>query len=416
MRFHPREGRGPSPTRRQFLRLGGLSLVAATGALAGCERPGRGGGPGTATVDPVALSRPDRPARLPLYPDAPAIADGLSPEKGGTFKIFNYAEYLSPDVTKAFGKKYGVTVEVTTFTTQDEAVAKLRTAGSAFDVYFPTPDILGRLAAGKLLQPLNHTYLPNLKNAWPQLQDPFYDQGAQYTVPYTAYTTGVGYRADKVKSVPANGWDLLWDPAYKGRAYVLDDYREALSMALLRAGNKDLNTEDPAALKAAGDALRQLVDAVNIKIGIAAYQTVPEGQATVHHCWSGDIINAQYYLPKDVDASVLGYWYPADLAGPVGTDCMAIPKAATKPVLAHLFLNHLLDNDVALENFSFTGYQPALAAATPEKLTADEFIAPNLTSAVVTADHYAKGLQELQLSLDGETTWNNQWAAFKAGR
>ena len=42
-----------------------------------------------------------------------------------------------------------------------------------------------------LIQPLNHSYVPNLENVWPEYQDPWYDQGAQYTVPYTVYTTGV---------------------------------------------------------------------------------------------------------------------------------------------------------------------------------------------------------------------------------
>ncbi len=58
---------------------------------------------------------------------------------------------------------------------------------------------------------------------------------------------------------------------------------------------------------------------------------------------------------------MLGYWYPADRKGAVGTDMMAIPHTAQKPVLAHMFLNHLLDNDTALSNFEYTGYQPALS-------------------------------------------------------
>jgi len=413
MAFHPRETRGASPTRRQFLQLGALAAVAGTGVLAGCgrERPRP-----TPTGEQIVLSRPDRPTRLPLHSDVPAIASGLTPEKGGTLKVFNYAEYLSPDVIKAFGDKNGVKVEITTFTTQDEAIAKLRTSGTDFDLYFPTPDILAKIVAGKLLQPLNHSYLPNLTNAWPQLQDPFYDQGSQYTAPYTAYTTGIGYRADRVKSVPTNGYDLLYDGAYKGKVYILDDYREALTMAMLRAGQTDVNTEDPAVIKAAGESLVSLVNAVNVKVGITAYQLVPEGQDDVHHCWSGDMINAQYYLPERTGPEVLGFWYPANRKGAVGTDTMAIPRSAQKPVLAHMFINHVLDNDVALENFSFTGYQPALSIVTPEKVVADEYVAENITSAIVTPEHYTDGLQELQLSPAGEALWTDEWAKFKAGQ
>jgi spermidine/putrescine transport system substrate-binding protein len=135
----------------------------------------------------------------------------------------------------------------------------------------------------------------------------------------------------------------------------------------------------------------------------------------VHQVWSGDIINAQYYLPEDVGTDVLGFWYPQDLRGPVGTDTLAIPASARKPVLAHLFLNHLLDNDVAMENFGYTGYQPALSVATPEALVADEWIPEHLASAVITPEHYSNGFQYLQLTPEGETLWLDEWAKFRAG-
>src|SRR5262245_26291186 len=130
MSRHPLEGRGVrrpgrtptepisgAATRRQFLQFGALAAAAGAGALAGCERKR----PQQPTPsNQVVLSRPDHPTTLKLYPDVPAIADGLSPETGGTLKLFNYAEYISPDVIKKFGKDHNVGVEVTTFTTQDE--------------------------------------------------------------------------------------------------------------------------------------------------------------------------------------------------------------------------------------------------------------------------------------------------------
>ncbi|WP_405146942.1 spermidine/putrescine ABC transporter substrate-binding protein [Sphaerisporangium sp. NBC_01403] len=394
--------------RRRFLLAGGLlGLTAACGA----DRSRR---PSAAAS--VPLSRPSAPARLPLHADLPAVASGRSPESGGRLKLLNYAEYISPDVCKRFGKEHGVEVEVTTFTTMDEMVAKLRTAGESFDVCFPTPDVTSKITVGKLLQPLNHDYLPNLANVWPQLQDPFYDQGSRYTVAYNAYTTGVGYRADRVASVPDNGYDLLWDPAYKGKAYVLDDAREGLAMAMLRNGVTDVNTEDPAKIKQAGAWLAELIGAMNIKIGISAYQLVPEGQATVHHCWSGDMVNAQSYLPKGLDAESLGYWFPSGATGVVGTDTLAIPRTASKPVLAHMFIDHLLDPAVARDNFSFTGYQPAISAISPEKMVADGFVTERLKPAIVTPEVYAHSLQLLQISPSAEALWNDAWAAFKAGR
>jgi len=67
-----------------------------------------------------------------------------------------------------------------------------------FDVWFATVEYLSGVVAGKLIQPVNHSYLPNLKNVWPQLQSPFYDVHSRYSVPYTVYTTGIAWRKDKV--------------------------------------------------------------------------------------------------------------------------------------------------------------------------------------------------------------------------
>jgi len=407
---HPRESRPLG--RRRFLRQ---SFYVSLGAAGGPALLGACGSSdtGSASVD-LPLARPDDPVELPLHEDVPAIDDGLEPETG-TLKIFNYSDYLAPGVLKAFGEEYGVEVEVTTFNSMDEAVAKLRTGQGDFDVFFPTPDILAKVVYGKLLQPINHSYLPNLKNAWTQLQDPFYDQGSRYTVPYNAYSTGVGYRADEVTTIPASGYDLLWDEQYAGRANILDDGREAIGMSLLRNGVDDVNTEDSEVLHAAGEELAELVSAVNVKIDINAYTLVPEGRSTVHQCWSGDMISAQYYLPNGVSADVLGYWYPQQEPGVVGTDTIAVVAGAEHPVLGHHFMNYLLDEQNALRNFGWVGYQPALTTFSPRYLSDEGYVPRNLEAAVVTSQQYEEGRQLLQLSPDGAKVWDEVWATLKSG-
>ena len=83
--------------------------------------------------------------------------------------------------------------------TRQEALAKLRTGQVDFDVYFPDPSLLGKLVVSKLVRPLNHDYIPNLKNVWSGFKSPYYDVGSRYGVPYTVYSTGIAYRTDRVK-------------------------------------------------------------------------------------------------------------------------------------------------------------------------------------------------------------------------
>lgn len=233
-------------SRREFLGRSAAAAVLATGAgrfLAACgsSSPSSGG------AAEALAGTPAKPVKLPIFGDNPPIADALSPEEG-TLKIFNYPDYISEDVVKAFKEKYNVGVEVTTFDTDDEAVEKLRAGQVKTDLFLSASyNNLPKLVAGQLIRPLNRTYLTNFGNILPQFQDPFYDQGSQYSVPYTVFGTGIMYRTDRVDPavVEKAGWNIFWDPAYKGQVAVLDDKREGIALALLRKGITDVNTTDP---------------------------------------------------------------------------------------------------------------------------------------------------------------------------
>ena len=134
--------------------------------------------------------------QLPIYPDNPRIPSGMEPE-GGPLQLYNWAEYLNPAVVKSFEKKYGVGVELSTFSTVDEAIAKLASGAVGYDVFVPTQPYIALLVAGKIIQPLNLTYVPNLRReVWRSLQSPWYDVGSRYTVPYTIFSTGIAWRND----------------------------------------------------------------------------------------------------------------------------------------------------------------------------------------------------------------------------
>ncbi len=92
-----------------------------------------------------------------------------------------------------------------------------------------------------------------------------------------------------------------------------------------------------------------MIDATDARITVnGAYAKLPEDEVWVHQSWSGDIVGAQYYLPKGVSTDVLGYWYPPDRRGAIGNDLIAIPSTSQNPRLAHEFLNFFLDKQVGL--------------------------------------------------------------------
>src|SRR5215208_7844660 len=267
MAFHPRER---SPWRRSMSRREALRLIAGTavagGLLAGCDSGG-----GSSSASRVVIGTREDPVKQPLYDDNPMIESGLEPEKG-PLRLYNWSEYIYTRVLKDFEEEFGVEVELTTFYNLEEATQKLRTGKVNFDVFFPTAEVIPKFVAGKLLQPLNHDYLPNLeKNVWPALADPFYDRGSRYTTPYVTYSTGIGWRTDMVPADVAgmdNPWEIFWDPEYKGITGLYDEYRDALSVGMYRSGLTGVNEANASDLNKARDNLLELPDLVDIRYTI----------------------------------------------------------------------------------------------------------------------------------------------------
>jgi spermidine/putrescine transport system substrate-binding protein len=418
--MHPREGwseggirRRPEPdehaiSRRQLI-AAGAGLVLG-GMLAGCSTTNPAG---ASSADPP-LPRQDSPVKWPLYPDNKPIAAGLAPETGATLRLYNWAAYINEDVVKSFCKKYDCKYSLTTYNTMEEALAKLGSGQLEFDVFFPTVAVLGQLVAQKLIRPLNHSYIPNIANVWADYRDPFYDQGWQYSTPYSIYTSGMAWRKDKVNLAPS--WNMPWQASqYAGKVAVLDDYRETISLALLRAGHMDLNTTSTAQIHAAGKALSQLSELTNVRIDNNDYTDVPTGKTWIHHAWSGDMASANQYLPKGQSVDTLGYWFPADRKGPVANDIMVNLTGGSNPVLAHLFIDYLLDVHNAIENYSYVGYMQPLTEVTPAKLISEKLLPPQLKSTVVLPEYFGKGLFQLELPPAANAVWESTWNTFSKG-
>ncbi len=423
---HPMEGRA---SRRQFLRgAGGAALAAPSLAaiLAACSKPGTtpvgstgatGGATGPAGRP---LARPDAPVTLPLVGEP--IPTDTPIEAGATLSVYNWDAYMYKKVLKAFEDEYDVTVEYTSFNNMEEGIQKMVAGQVEPDVFFPTTDYISRLVAQGMLQPLNHELLPNMEaTVWPAFTDPgpWYDLGWQYTVPYTIYTTGVAYRRDRVDDATAQaaGYDLLWDAAYDGSISYYDSYRDALGMAMVRNGDTDPNTGDPVVIDAAKNAILEILNDLNGRLTInGAFAKLPEGEFTVAQSWSGDMVGAQWYLPKGTGTEVLGFWYPDDRVGLIGNDTIVIPTTATNPRLAHEFLNFFLDAKWGFVNFSdWNGYQPPFTTIDPESLVADGVVPEGVADGVVTEEMFLDGLVQGELEPEVDQLWLDAWNEIQAG-
>lgn len=306
--------------RREFL-LGGAGIAA--GALAGCG------------VGPQSAPKP--------------VAQTVArPKIDGDLLLFNWTEYMSPKVVKAFAKHYGVKVTTSNFDSMPGMMAKLR-AGNRYDLIFPTADYVNRLNRVNSLRPLDRGTLRNSDGIYPFFDDPWYDKDSAHTVPYGMYTTGIAWRADKLGELNGS-WNDLSLEAAKGRTFMLDDFQEAIGQANLLNGN-DLNAVAPDELERTKATLERQ------KEFLRGYSTNPApnlvgGTAWVHHAWNGDVVNArnQSKRPEDLRFETCREGIP------VGSDCMAIPANARHPGTATLFIDWMLDPENSAQNVRWNGY------------------------------------------------------------
>jgi spermidine/putrescine transport system substrate-binding protein len=428
MAHHPRENWIPTNrrrvyTRRDFLQRAailGITIPAFPSILAACGD--RGGGEGAA----LAIGTPGDPVQQPLFDDNPAIESGLPPEEG-PLQLYNWDAYINPEIIPIAEEALGVDIVETSFFNEEEALRRLASGEVSFDVWFPSAERVPVAVAGELIQPLNHDYLPNLSNVWPQLADPYYDQGARYTVPYLLWHTGISWRTDMVDSADiegqANAWDVFWNPDYKGITGLYDSFLDSVQVALFRNGVERPEEATADQLEAAGDALVELIDLMDIRYTIdGAYSGIPESRFGLHLCWSGDSINSQYYLPEDGDISLTRYAWPASIEGSevngtISNDTLTVVKGAQNPVLAHQFINFMLDADNALTNFGWVGYQPPQNSIDSDLLVVDGWVPENLATAIVRKEDFehSNAWVARQLDVETESAWQDQWNRAQAG-
>jgi spermidine/putrescine transport system substrate-binding protein len=269
--------------------------------LAGC-------GLGSAAAPKFSpLPQPRRPVMWPILAANQPISGGQRPEANATLRLFGWADRVSQRCLDDFSRAYRCGVELTSYTSMMQALRTLQRGKDRFDVFMGAPtDVIGTLVGRALIQPLNHSYIPNIGEAWPVYTDPYYDSHWLYTVPYSVFTTGIAWRKDHIDIDPyamANGWQFPWNAASKGKTAVLDDYRESLGLALLKDNDRSaINSSDPLLINQARDALLDLDSLVGLRIGNDTTAQLASGRTWIHHAWSGQVVAAVKKLPPGVPA------------------------------------------------------------------------------------------------------------------
>ena len=117
-----------------------------------------------------------------------------------TLAFYNWDTYIGETTLADFKAATGVEVNMTLFANNDELFAKFRSGNPGFDVIMPSNDYVSRMQQAGMLMELDHKKIPNMKNIAPDFQNPDFDPGRKYSMPYTWLVLGIGYRKSKLKT------------------------------------------------------------------------------------------------------------------------------------------------------------------------------------------------------------------------
>lgn len=301
-------------------------------------------------------------------PAAPMVgsADEQNPEgekptaqKPRDLVLFIWSEYIDPEVLDEFERTHNVEITMTHYESNEEmlSVIKLGRQG-AYDLIVPTTYYLPSMINQKLIQPLNHELLPNLKNLDPEFTDVEEDPGNRYSVAYQWGTSGLVIRAKPGQTYEPS-FDLLFKPSIdKGNFIMFDTARDTLGAALKYLGYS-ANTVDQNQLREAGELVKRARSQptfLSFSSGVDGLANVMGNVASIAQVYNGEAVKAAMEDPE------VEYVIPKE-GCEIWLDLFAIPTGAANVDVAHEFINYILEPENAAKLSYFSKYATPNAKA-----------------------------------------------------
>jgi putative spermidine/putrescine transport system substrate-binding protein len=263
-------------------------------------------------------------------------------------RVLAWPGYAEPAQVKAFEALHQVRVQLS-LVSSDEALRQQVQAkqGGNFDVIAANTVEIKNFIAQKLLRPLNPAQIPRVASQLPRFREvkriPGITLGEEvFAVPYTYAEMGLIYDR-KQFTQPPTSISVMWNPRYQGKVLAFNDANHNFSIASLSMGGKPFQIDgarfDPVVAKL-----------IALRRNVLAFYTLPEESVELFTRHKAAVLFAnygrqQFKLLQDAGADV-GYVIPEEGAL-AWLDCWAIMRGAKNPLLAHQWINFMLDREAS---------------------------------------------------------------------
>lgn len=275
---------------------------------------------------------------------------GSSKSENGEVIVYNWGEYIDPEVLELFEEETGIKVVYDEFETNETMYPKIEAGASQYDLVCPSDYMIDKMIQNGLLAELNFDNIPNAKQ---YIGNEYYEQSREfdpenkYSIPYCWGTVGILYNKTMV-SEPITSWDVLWDSQYENNILMQDSVRDAFMVALKRNGNS-MNSTDDAELAAAKDSLIEQKPLVQAYVIDQVRDKMIGNEAAIGVIYSGEAIYTQRENPD------LVYIIPEEGTN-LWIDSWVMLKNAPNKENAEKFLDFLCRPEIALKNFEYITY------------------------------------------------------------
>jgi putative spermidine/putrescine transport system substrate-binding protein/spermidine/putrescine transport system substrate-binding protein len=349
-------------SRRGFLRMAAAGVGGATASsiLAAC-------GP-TTTPTPERVEVPVEVTRI--VEGTPVVETQIitaTPEPvaaaGNELNLWSWSIYAPASAIESFQAQTESEVHVTYYFGNSELLAKIQAGGANADIIMPSQYRLNAYTAQGLIQPIDESKMPNFGNLYESVQniDYMFYEGNRISVPYAFGVTAMVYNEDETGG-PLDSWAAAWDPQYAGRI-VMEDSESWVYAAAMALGFKlnELTEDTDAKLEAIkAKMIEQKPLLLKLYSGLEEMRTLlVSGDAIIAHTDDG----LAWGLQKDGFTNIKVVVPQEGASG--WQDQFCIPADAANPELAHAWINHMLDSQVAADFTKETGYLSVVETAAP---------------------------------------------------